>query len=232
MTETKHGVDASFNDRLNILRAGVLGANDGIISIAGVVIGVASATSNLWIIFLSGLSAILAGCLLYGRVVNTCLYRLKRIQKKPPVSREQALLDRDPKAARDSLYAAYIQNGECETAAQIMTERAFLKHPLKALVEEKYGLEFEEFTNPWHAAISSFIAFVLGSLPPMLSILLFPKEIRIPATVIIVALSLLFTGYTSAKLGKAPTKQAMIRNLVIGLLTMGVTYLFGQLFSI
>ena len=61
MTETKHGIDASFNDRLNILRAGVLGANDGIISIAGVVIGVASATSNLWIIFLSGLSAILAG---------------------------------------------------------------------------------------------------------------------------------------------------------------------------
>ena len=61
---------------------------------------------------------------------------------------------------------------------------------------------------------------------------LLPKEIRIPATVIIVALSLLFTGYTSAKLGKAPTKQAMIRNLVIGLLTMGVTYLFGQLFSI
>ena len=49
MTETKHGVDASFNDRLNILRAGVLGANDGIISIAGVVIGVASATSNLWL---------------------------------------------------------------------------------------------------------------------------------------------------------------------------------------
>jgi len=148
------------------------------------------------------------------------------------VSREQALLDRDPKAARDSLYAAYLQNGECETAAQIMTERAFLKHPLKALVEEKYGLEFEEFTNPWHAAISSFVAFVLGSLPPVPSILLFPKEIRIPATVIIVALSLLFTSYTSAKLGKAPTKQAMIRNLIIGLLTMGVTYLFGQLFSI
>ena len=113
-----------------------------------------------------------------------------------------------------------------------MTERAFLKHPLKALVEEKYGLEFEEFTNPWHAAISSFVAFVLGSLPPMLSIILLPKEIRIPATVIIVALSLLFTGYTSAKLGNAPTKQAMIRNLVIGLLTMGVTYLFGQLFRI
>lgn len=107
-----------------------------------------------------------------------------------------------------------------------------MKNPLKALVEEKYGIEYEEFTNPWHAAISSFIAFVLGSLPPMLSITIFPSDFRIPATVLIVALSLLITGYTSAKLGKAPTKTAMIRNLCIGLLTMGVTYLFGQLFSI
>ena len=61
MTEIKHEIDANFAGRLNILRAGVLGANDGIISIAGVVIGVASATSNIWIIFLSGLAAILAG---------------------------------------------------------------------------------------------------------------------------------------------------------------------------
>ena len=156
MTETKHGVDASFNDRLNILRAGVLGANDGIISIAGVVIGVASATSNLWIIFLSGLSAILAGAfsMAGGEYVSVST---QKDTEEAAVSREQALLDRDPKAARDSLYAAYIQNGECETAAQIMTERSFLKHPLKALVEEKYGLEFEEFTNPWHAGSGCYL---------------------------------------------------------------------------
>ena len=135
-------------------------------------------------------------------------------------------------AAKKSLYAAYLQNGECETSAQLLTNKAFLKNPLKALVEEKYGIEYEEFTNPWHAAASSFIAFVLGSLPPMLSITIFPSDYRIPATVFIVAISLLVTGYTSAKLGKAPTKPAMIRNLCIGLLTMGVTYLFGQLFSI
>lgn len=61
MSETNHEIDSNFAGRLNILRAGVLGANDGIISIAGVVIGVASATSNIWIIFLSGFAAILAG---------------------------------------------------------------------------------------------------------------------------------------------------------------------------
>ena len=105
-------------------------------------------------------------------------------------------------------------------------------YPLKALVEEKYGIEYEEFTNPWHAAISSFISFFLGSLPPMLSVTIFPSEYRIPATVLIVGVALLLTGYTSAKLGKAPTQTAMIRNLAIGILTMGVTFLLGQLFSI
>ena len=231
MTEMKHGVDESFSDRLNILRAAVLGANDGIISIAGVVIGVASATPNIWIIFLSGLSAILAGAfsMAGGEYVSVST---QKDTEEAAVNREQTLLDRDPKLARESLYHAYLQNGECETSAKILTERAFLKHPLKALVEEKYGIEYEEFTNPWHAAISSFIAFVLGSLPPMLSITVFPSDYRIPATVFIVALSLLVTGYTSAKLGKAPTKTAMIRNLCIGLLTMGVSFLLGQLFCI
>ena len=62
----------------------------------------------------------------------------------------------------------------------------------------------------------------------MLSIILFPANYRIPVTVFVVGLSLIFTGYTSAKLGKAPTKPAMLRNLIIGLLTMGVTYFFGH----
>ena len=113
-----------------------------------------------------------------------------------------------------------------------MTERAFLRHPLKALVEEKYGLEFEEFTNPWHAAISSFVAFVLGSLPPVLSILLFPKEIRIPATVIIRGPFPSLYRLHQCQARKSTNQASMIRNLIIGLLTMGVTYLFGQLFSI
>ena len=66
----------------------------------------------------------------------------------------------------------------------------------------------------------------------MLTIVSLPASYRIPATVIVVALALLGTGYTSAKLGKASIKNAMIRNLVIGLLTMTVTYLVGQLFVI
>lgn len=224
-------IDKNFSGRLNILRAGVLGANDGIISIAGVVIGVASATESIWIIFLSGLAAVFAGAfsMAGGEYVSVST---QKDTEEAAVVRERDLLMKNPDIARQSLYAAYIQNGECETSAQLLTNRAFLKDPLKALVAEKYGIEVEEFTNPWHAAISSFIAFVAGAIFPMLSIVFFSASYRIPATVVIVALSLLGTGYTSAKLGKAPIKNAMIRNLVIGLLTMTVTYLVGQLFAI
>ena len=221
----------NFSGRLNILRAGVLGANDGIISIAGVVIGVASATESIWIIFLSGLAAVFAGAfsMAGGEYVSVST---QKDTEEAAVVKERDLLMKNPDIARQSLYTAYIQNGECETSAQLLTNRAFLKDPLKALVAEKYGIEVEEFTNPWHAAISSFIAFVAGAIFPMLSIVFFSASYRIPATVVIVALSLLGTGYTSAKLGKAPIKNAMIRNLVIGLLTMTVTYLVGQLFAI
>lgn len=224
-------IDKNFSGRLNILRAGVLGANDGIISIAGVVIGVASATESIWIIFLSGLAAVFAGAfsMAGGEYVSVST---QKDTEEAVVVRERDLLMKNPDIARQSLYAAYIQNGECETSAQLLTNRAFLKDPLKALVAEKYGIEVEEFTNLWHAAISSFIAFVAGAIFPMLSIVFFSASYRIPATVVIVALSLLGTGYTSAKLGKAPIKNAMIRNLVIGLLTMTVTYLVGQLFAI
>ena len=231
MSETNHEIDSNFAGRLNILRAGVLGANDGIISIAGVVIGVASATSNIWIIFLSGFAAILAGAfsMAGGEYVSVST---QKDTEEAAVAREQVLLDQDMELAKKSLYAAYIQNGECETSAQLLTNRAFLQDPLKALVEEKYGIEVEEFTNPWHAAISSFLAFAIGAIFPMLTIVLLPAAYRIPATVLVVALSLLGTGYTSAKLGQAPIKNAMIRNLTIGLLTMTVTYLLGQFFSI
>ncbi|MGT2907813.1 VIT1/CCC1 transporter family protein [Streptococcus dentiloxodontae] len=220
-----------FAKRLNILRAGVLGANDGIISVAGVVIGMASATTNLWIIFLSGLSAILAGAfsMAGGEYVSVST---QKDTEEAAVAREEKLLKSNPEAAKKSLYDTYIANGECDTSADILVKKAFSKNPIKVLVDEKYGIEFGEFTNPWHAAVSSFIAFFIGSLCPTLAILLFPAAIRIIATVSVVAVALLITGYVSARLGGAPTGPAMRRNVCIGLLTMLVTYAIGHFFSL
>ncbi len=223
--------DKNFAERLNILRAGVLGANDGIISIAGVVIGVASATSNIWFILISALSAIFAGAfsMAGGEYVSVST---QKDTEEAAIEKEQALLDRSPEAARESLYQTFLSQGDCETAAEVKVNQAFSKNPIKVLVEEKYGVDMEEITNPWHAAVSSFLAFSVGSLPPTLAILLFPEPYRIPVTVVVVALTLILTGYISAKLGKAPVKQAMLRNLTVGLLTMLVTYVVGQVFHV
>ncbi|MGO1498901.1 MAG: VIT1/CCC1 transporter family protein [Streptococcus thermophilus] len=223
--------DKNFAERLNILRAGVLGANDGIISIAGVVIGVASATSNIWFILISALSAIFAGAfsMAGGEYVSVST---QKDTEEAAVAKEQALLDRSPESARESLYQTFLSQGDCETEAEVKVNQAFSKNPIKVLVEEKNGVDMEEITNPWHAAVSSFLSFSVGSLPPTLAILLFPDPYRIPITVVVVALTLILTGYVSAKLGKAPVKQAMLRNLAVGLLTMLVTYVVGQVFHV
>lgn len=223
--------DKNFAERLNILRAGVLGANDGIISIAGVVIGVASATSNIWFILISALSAIFAGAfsMAGGEYVSVST---QKDTEEAAVAKEQALLDRSPESARESLYQTFLSQGDCETEAEVKVNQAFSKNPIKVLVEEKYGVDMEEITNPWHAAVSSFLSFSVGSLPPTLAILLFPDPYRIPITAVVVALTLILTGYVSAKLGKAPVKQAMLRNLAVGLLTMLVTYVVEQVFHV
>ncbi len=93
------------------------------------VIGVASATTNIWIIFLSGFAAILAGAfsMAGGEYVSVST---PKDTEEAAVSREKLLLDQDRELAKKSLYAAYIQNGECKTSAQLLTNKIFLKPQL------------------------------------------------------------------------------------------------------
>ena len=180
---------------------------------------------------ISALSAIFAGAfsMAGGEYVSVST---QKDTEEAAVAKEQALLDRSPESARESLYQTFLSQGDCETEAEVKVNQAFSKNPIKVLVEEKYGVDMEEITNPWHAAVSSFLSFSVGSLPPTLAILLFPDPYRIPITAVVVALTLILTGYVSAKLGKAPVKQAMLRNLAVGLLTMLVTYVVGQVFHV
>jgi VIT1/CCC1 family predicted Fe2+/Mn2+ transporter len=188
----------SFQDKINVLRAGVLGANDGIISVAGVVIGVASATQENWIIFLSGMSALLAGAfsMAGGEYVSVSTQR----------DTEKAIV-------------AKIEQTHHHLTAE---ERS-------KILKDEYNVEEGEYMNPWHAAGSSFVSFIAGAVIPLLTIMLFPTPIRVEASIISIAVALGLTGYVSAKLGHAPIRPAIIRNVIVGMLTMGVTYLFGKI---
>ena len=148
------------------------------------------------------------------------------------ISQQEMLLKSDFEAEKSGVNQHYISQGVSEALAQQIAEEIMVEDPLRATIRQKYGIEVGEYTNPWHAAISSFISFTIGSLLPFIAVVLFPAHFRILGTVLAVSLALILTGYVSAQLGKAPKLAAIRRNLAVGLLTMIVTYGIGALLHV
>jgi VIT1/CCC1 family predicted Fe2+/Mn2+ transporter len=100
---------------------------------------------------------------------------------------------------------------------------------LTAHARLELGIDPDALTTPWHAGLSSMIAFVIGALVPLIAVLVAPRDIAEPATAIAVVVALAVTGAVSAHLGRAPKLIAMLRTTVGGLLAMAVTYVIGSL---
>ena len=154
--------DKNFAERLNILRAGVLGANDGIISIAGVVIGVASATSNIWFILISALSAIFAGAfsMAGGEYVSVST---QKDTEEAAIAKEQALLDRSPEAARESLYQTFLSQGDCETAAEVKVNQPSVKILLRSWLRK--NMEWTWMKLPIHGMLPYLVSLLFRLVP-------------------------------------------------------------------
>lgn len=209
----------SLAEKINVMRASVMGANDGIISIAGIVIGVASAQSNNHAIFLSGIAGMLAGTvsMAMGEWVSVST---QSDSEKRAIEKESAALDGHYDDEFDFIRNKY------QATKEMMSD-----DPLDVAVREKYGFNPKEKTSAIAAAMASMISFPTGSILPLVSITMFPQSIKMIATVIAVMIALAITGYTAAALGGANRGKAVLRNIVSGLLTMLVTYLIGSLFA-
>lgn len=172
--------DLPSAERLNWLRAGVLGANDGIVSVAATVVGVAGAATGVSTLAVAGVAALVAGAL--------------------------------------SMAAGeYVS-----VSSQRDAERVLRAHGVR---DAEAGL-----TNPWHAALASLVAFVLGGVVPLLVVLApWGSDARIVATFAAVVLALVVTGSVSARLGGARAGRAVRRNVVGGSVAMLVTYGIGTL---
>ncbi|WP_280415767.1 VIT1/CCC1 transporter family protein [Nocardia carnea] len=217
-----------FAAKLNWLRAGVLGANDGIVSTAGLVVGVAAAASSTSTILTAGIAGISAGAIsmAVGEYVSVST---QRDAETALLAQERRELKEDPEDELAELTAIYHAKGlSAETARQVAEELtaydAFAAH-----AEAELGLNPDELTNPWHAAFSSAVAFTLGALLPLLAILLPPTAARIPVTMVAVLLALALTGSISAWLGGSNRVRAVARVVLGGALAMAVTYGIGQL---
>lgn len=220
----------SLAQKVNILRASVMGANDGIISIVGIVIGVAAATNNAYSILISGLSGTLAGMLSMCMGEYVSVSTQKDSQKMALISERQRLDDQYQEEFNYVQQKYEDQDIDPKLAKQA-TKELMDKDALSTVVQERYGFNPKEFTSPYAAAIASFISFPTGSVLPMLVVTLAPAESRILATAIAVLIALLITGYCAAILSNSNRLKSSIRNAIAGLLTMGVTYIIGQLLA-
>lgn len=220
----------SLAEKINVMRASVMGANDGIISIAGIVIGVASAQSNNHAIFLSGIAGMLAGTvsMAMGEWVSVST---QSDSEKRAIEKESAALDGHYDDEFDFIRNKYQATGISNELATQATKEMMSDDPLDVAVREKYGFNPKEKTSAIAAALASMISFPTGSILPLVSITMFPQSIKMIATVIAVMIALAITGYTAAALGGANRGKAVLRNIVSGLLTMLVTYLIGSLFA-
>jgi VIT1/CCC1 family predicted Fe2+/Mn2+ transporter len=214
--------------RLNWLRAGVLGANDGIVSTAGLVIGVAAATTNRTAILTAGLAGLAAGAMSMaaGEYVSVST---QRDTEQALLAKERRELEETPEQELAELAALYEQRGLSTALAQQVAVELTEHDALAAHAEVELGIDPDALTNPWHAAWASMLAFTVGALLPLLAILLPPAGGRIPLTAAAVVVSLVITGWVSARLGGAPLRPAILRNVGGGVMAMLVTYGIGSL---
>jgi VIT1/CCC1 family predicted Fe2+/Mn2+ transporter len=215
--------------RLNWLRAGVLGANDGIVSTAGLVIGVAGATSDRSTILTAGVAGLVAGALSMaaGEYVSVST---QRDAEKAMIAKEADELASMPEAELSELAALYERRGLSPELARQVAEELTARDPLRAHLDIELGIDPDHLTNPWQAAGASAASFTVGAALPLVAIEVSPDPIRIGITFVAVVVALALTGLISARLGDAETRRARAiwRNVLGGALAMAVTYLVGM----
>ncbi|MFI1399646.1 VIT family protein [Streptomyces sp. NPDC020681] len=224
--EEAHG--GALGTRLNWLRAAVLGANDGIVSTAGIVVGVAGVTSDRAALLTAGLAGLLAGSMSMaaGEYVSVST---QRDSENAALAQERRELREQPEAELDELTDLLADRGMSREVAREAAVQLSERDALRAHARVELGIDPDELANPWHAAGASFLAFTAGALLPLLAIVLPPSDWRLPVTVLSVLTALCLTGWGSARLGAAPAGPAMLRNVAGGAVAMAVTYGAGSL---
>jgi VIT1/CCC1 family predicted Fe2+/Mn2+ transporter len=214
--------------RLNWLRAGVLGANDGIVSVAAVVVGVAAATPSHPAILTAGLAALVGGAvsMSLGEYVSVSS---QSDSEKALIALEKHELATMPAEELAELTQIYRDKGLSDATARRVAIELTEHDALAAHLSAELNIDADDVVSPWHAAFASFAAFTVGGILPLAAVLLIPEPAKIVATFLAVLAALALTGGLAAWLGDAPPLRAIARVIVGGALALGATFAIGSL---
>lgn len=218
------------NARLNSLRAAVLGANDGIVSVSSIILGVAGATNSRTAVFAAGLAGLVAGALsmAVGEYVSVSS---QRDTEQEYIAVEREHLEQNPEEELKELAETYEAKGLSPATARKVAEELTEHDAVKAHLNAEFNIDEEDLSSPVVAAISSLLAFTVGGFVPLAAVLLVMQSELILATIAAALVALVITGYLSAAAGRAPKPRAIVRVVFGGLVAMAVTYSIGRLFG-
>ncbi len=216
--------------RVGLLRAMVLGANDGIISTACLVLGVAAASASRSAILTVGLAGLVAGAasMALGEYISVSS---QRDAEDANIAKEKWELANVPEHELEELTAIYVHKGLNPALARQVAEELTAGDALKVHLAEELGISEHSRAQPIEAMVGSAIAFAIGAAVPLLAIGISSTSNRIAVTIAIVVVALLGLGAAGARAGGAHPVRPIVRVVIGGLIAMAFTMAVGKLFG-
>ncbi|HWS46176.1 MAG TPA: VIT family protein [Acidimicrobiia bacterium] len=223
-----HVAEDHKSHRIPWLRAAVLGANDGIVSVAGLTIGVAAASASRSAVVTAGVAGLIAGAMSMatGEFISVSS---QRDAEHADLAIEAEALRQNPKAELRELAKIYEGRGVEPGLARLVAEQLMAHDELGAHMRDELGITEVAMARPLQAAWTSALAFTTGAILPLLAITLTPTSARIIVCAAVALVALVGLGALGAKAGGAPWRRAALRVVVWSSLAMALTYGIGRL---
>ena len=223
---------ATSNNKLNQLRAAVLGANDGIVSTAGLVLGVAGASSSSQAILTAGVAGLVAGAISMAAGEYVSVSSQRDSEKAFLIKNRQHIKDSHDDSAKTELIEIYETKGISKVTATQVANELETKGNLWIELQKEQGVDPDDMANPWTAAIASALSFIAGAIIPLAAMTFSPDNLRIEFTAGAVLISLVLAGVLSARAGEANKGKAALRVVSWGVGAMAITYGVGYLLGV
>jgi VIT1/CCC1 family predicted Fe2+/Mn2+ transporter len=210
------------------LRAAVLGANDGIVSVASILVGVAAATTSQGQVAVAGVAALVAGAMAMaaGEYVSVSS---QRDTEYADIARERREILQHPEVELTELQQIYEMRGLEEGLARKVAEQLMAADPLGAHLRDELGITGYGMSTPMVAAASSAVSFSAGGILPLVAAIVVPSAARIPVVAVLALALLAATGAIAGRIGGAPLGRGALRVLAGGGLAMLITWAIGAL---